>query len=257
MTKLAAKISIIDVTADNVSEAGIYCIKNRKLPGYHAKNNWFRSNINNGLKIKIAIDNDYKQMGFIEYIPSEFAWRPIKADNYLFIQCIAIFFKEARNKGIGSALIEQCELDARRNNNNGLCVMSSNGTWMANKTLFEENGFTLASKLDRFELMYKKLNETSPIPQFNNWTKRQAKYKGWNLVYSDQCPWHDKSVADLKQSAIDNGIELQVRKLTTPGEAQNAPSGFGTYSLIKDGKLLADHYISRTRFENILKQEMG
>jgi hypothetical protein len=53
---------------------------------------------------------------------------------------------------------------------------------------------------------------------------------------------------------MDNGITLTVKKLATPKEAQKAPSGFGTFSLIKDGKLLADHYISRTRFENILKQ---
>ena len=45
-------------------------------------------------------------------------------------------------------------------------------------------------------------------------------------------------------------------KLTSPTEAQNAPSGFGTFSLIKDGKLLEDHYLSKKRFENIIKQEI-
>jgi hypothetical protein len=47
-----------------------------------------------------------------------------------------------------------------------------------------------------------------------------------------------------------------VIKLVTPREAQNAPSGFGTFALLKDGKLLGDHYLSRTRFENIIRQEM-
>ena len=256
MTKLEEKINIIEVTVENVSEVGIYCIKNKKSPGYKAKVDWFKSKINNGLTIKIATNNQNTQLGFIEYIPSELAWRPIKADNYLFIHCIALFVKDAKNSGIGTDLLKQCEKDAEVNSKDGICVMSSEGTWMANKTLFEKNGFEMSDQLGRFELMYKKLNIKGPVPQFNDWTKQQPKYKGWNLIYSDQCSWHEKSITELKQAALDNGIELHDKKLLTPKEAQNAPSGFGTYALIKDGKLLADHYISRTRFENILRQEL-
>ncbi len=255
MTKLPDNINIIDVTADNVSEVGIYCIKNRKSSGYQVKVEWFKSKINKGLRIKIAVNKQDKQLGFIEYIPSEIAWRPIKVHNYLFIQCIAIFVKEVKHKSIGSILLKQCELDAKQNNKDGICVMSSDGVWMANKTLFEKNGFTLGDQLDRFELMYKNLKDNISIPHFNDWTKQLAKYKGWNLIYSNQCPWHDKAVKDLTQSANENGIKLKVKKLTTPKEAQNTPSGFGTFSLIKNGRLLSDHYISKTRFESILRQE--
>jgi YoaP-like len=256
MQKLTGDIKIIEITTDNVSEIGIYCIKDKKSPGFKSKVNWFKSEINRGLKICIAADNKNKQLGFIEYIPSELAWRPIKAENCLFIQCIGVFVKEAKHKNIGTALISQCEKDAILNNKSGICVMSSDGAWMANRTLFEKNGFVITDKLERFELMYKKLEDKSPQPKFFDWTKQQAKYNGWNLIYSEQCPWHEKSITDLKQSALENGIDLKVRKLATPVEAQNAPSGFGTFSLIKDGKLIADHYLSRTRFENILKQIM-
>ncbi len=255
MAKKNDNINILDVTADNVSEVGIYCIKDKKSPGYDAKVEWFKTKMNKGLKIKIATDNAGKQIGFIEYIPSELAWRPIKADNFYFIQCIALFVKDAKEKGVGSYLIQQCESDAKKNGKSGICAMSSDGPWMANKTLYEKNNFSVAEKLDRFELMVKSFDTKAKTPKFLNWTEEQKKYKGWHLVYSDQCPWHEKSITDIKQSAIDNEIKLKVIKLQTPKEAQNAPSGFGTFSLIKDGELLADHYISRTRFENILKQE--
>ena len=248
-------IKILDVTKDNVADVGIYCIKDKKSPGYHAKVEWFKTKLNKGLKIKIATDNKGKQVGFIEYIPSELAWRPIKADNYLFIQCIALFVKDAKDKGIGSFLIQQCEQDAIDNQKSGICAMSSEGPWIANKSLYEKNKFTIADSLDRFELMVKSFDNRKTKPCFINWLKQQSKYIGWNLIYSDQCPWHEKSINDIQQSAADNGIELTVKKLRTPKEAQSAPSGFGTFSLIKDGKLLADHYISRTRFENILRQE--
>ena len=255
MTKLTDRINIIDVTTDNVDEVGIYCIKNKKSPGYNKKVEWFKNKINKGLRIKIATDNQGKQLGFIEFIRSELAWRPINAQNYYLIQCIGLFVKEAKNKKIGTTLIEQCEQEARQNKKSGICMMTSDEPWIANKTLFEKNGFVIADQLGRFEFMYKRLNDKSPIPLLNDWTKQQEKFKGWNLIYSDQCPWHEKSITDIKQFAIENGIKLNVTKLTTPKDAQKAPSGFGTYTLIKNGRLLADHCISRTRFENILKQE--
>jgi len=75
------------------------------------------------------------------------------------------------------------------------------------------------------------------------------------LLYADQCPWHEKSVSAISDVAREEGVPLQVTHLNKPEEAQKGPSGFGTFALIKDGKLLADHYLSATRFKNILKKE--
>jgi hypothetical protein len=257
MTTLKGSIRIIDVTDNNISETGIYCIKDKKSAGYKSKVEWYKSNIENGLKIKIATDYQGKQLGFIEYIPSEFAWRPIKANNYIFIQCILIYLNEVKEKGIGSFLLQICEQDARDMDKSGICAMSSKGAWLANKSLYEKNGFIVGDRLGRFELLIKSFDSRTSKPGFIDWTKQQTKYKGWNLIYSNQCPWHEKSITDLKQSALDKGINLKVTKLTSPIEAQNAPSGFGTFSLIKDGKLLEDHYLSKKRFENIVIQEIN
>ncbi|HTY63842.1 MAG TPA: hypothetical protein VMG30_16460, partial [Acidobacteriota bacterium] len=59
-----------------------------------------------------------------------------------------------------------------------------------------------------------------------------------------------------KQVAGKYGVDLNVWVLAIPEEAQKAPSGFGVYSLIRDGRLLEDHYLSATRFESILKKEL-
>lgn len=253
--KLTSQISITDVTADNVDEHGVYCVVNKKSRGYHAKIDWCKSKVNEELKLKIAFDQQGKQQGFIEYLPSENAWRPVKAKNYVFIQCIVVFSKALRNQHLGSMLLEACEEDARQNGKDGVCSMTSDGTWMANKKLFEKNGFTVEQKQDRFELMVKKFNRKVPTPELTDWTSQLPKYKGWNLIYADQCPWHCKSVEALLNHSYDVGIDLKVQKLETPKQAQNAPSGYGTFALIKDGRLLADHYISKTRFANILKEE--
>lgn len=248
------KIQVIEVNEQNIDEHGIYCVKNKKSPGYLAKVKWFKEQFTFGLKIKIAVDKNNKNLGFIEYIPSEYAWRPIKAENSYFIQCLAVFGKDSRENGIGSMLIKSCEKDAIAFGKSGICTMTSDGVWMANKLIFFKNDFIEVGKLDRFELLHKSLKLIENKPSFINWNLEKQNYKGWNLIYSDQCPWHEKSANDLTQSAKKNGIILKLIKIKTAEEAQKAPSGFGTFSLVKDGQILGDHYLSKTRFENILKQ---
>ena len=247
---------ILDVTPENVAELGVCCIKNKRAPGFKAKVDWFRKSANEGIRIKLAVDKEGKQIGFLEYLPAEISWRPVKAPNYLFIQCIAVYAMNARRQGLASSLVKSVIQDAMDLKKDGICVMTSEGAWMANKSLFEKNSFLIADRLGRFELMFRKFNEKAVLPLFIDWTQRLQDYKSWNLFYSDQCPWHNKSVEDLGKTAAKLGIELNIIKLEDPQQAQNAPTGFGTFALVKDGKLLADHYLSKTRFESIVSKEL-
>ena len=250
-------MQILDVSPSNVSQTGIYCIKDKRAGGARCKIDWFLQRYEEGLRLKIATDEAGKQIGFIEYIPVEYAWRPVEADHYLFIHCIAVFLAKGRNQNAGSALIQACEEDARAQNKYGVCTMTSRGVWMANESVFAKNGFQKVDELGRFELMVKKFDPSAPDPQWINWEKEQSQYQGWHLIYAHQCPWHEKSVQDLLETAKAHGIDLQVTELTTAVEAKRAPSGFGVYSLIRDGRLIEDHYLSQKRFENILKKELN
>lgn len=167
-----------------------------------------------------------------------------------------IYSKKDRNKGFASILIEDAEKEAKANGMDGICVMTSNGSWLADKTLFEKNGFTKIDTKDRFELLSKTWGKNSETPKFYNWTSQQKKYQGWHILYADQCPWNEKSVEAILNIAMDFGIDLKVSKINTVEEAKNAPSGFGVFNLLRDGRLLEDHYISGTRFRNILIKEL-
>jgi GNAT superfamily N-acetyltransferase len=250
-------IKIETVNRENATKSGFYCVQNKKSPGHHAKVKWITSDESGEIIIKIAWDEKGKQLGFIEFVNSENAWRPVRAENYYFIHCILVLSKENRSAGIASMLIKECVDEARMKGKNGVCVICSDGPWMADKSLFEKNGFSLTESLERFDLLTLQFNNAATFPGLVDWRLKLHEYHGWHLIYADQCPWHEKSVSDLKQVASDHGIQLRVHKLITPAEAQEAPSGFGTFALIKDGRFIEDHYISRTRFENILKKEKG
>lgn len=250
-------MKIVEVTPANVQEEGFYCLKNQKNPGFSKKRAWYEQRYSEGLRLKILKDQEGAALGFIEYVPAEFAWRPVEAYQYLFIHCIFVYPRKNQNSGNGRRLIAACEADARRQGKAGLAVMVSAGSWMADKRLFLRNGFSKVDQRGRFELLAKKFVPVALTPCLKDWTLTQGKYQGWHLVYADQCPLHQKSVEDLQATAGEHGIKLTVTRLTTALEAQNAPSGFGVYSLLHNGKLLEDHYISQTRFRNILKKELA
>ncbi|MEO9966664.1 MAG: GNAT family N-acetyltransferase [Reichenbachiella sp.] len=250
-------MNLVEVTPKNVIKETFFCIKDTKKQGFEDKLQWFEKRHKEGLKIKILKNDEDKMIGFIEYVPAKYAWRPIDADNHMFIHCAYIYSKSDRNNGSGSMLIEDAEQEAKAKDMDGVCVMTSKGGWLADKSLFEKNGFKQIEAKDRFELMSKTWNDGAREPRFHNWTNQQKRFKGWHLLYADQCPWSEKSVEALLNVAMDHGIDLKVSKINTVKEAKMAPSGFGVFNLLHDGELLEDHYLSATRFKNILKKELS
>lgn len=68
---------IISVTPQNVDTYGLFCVKNKKNPGYESKLRWFLEEHPKGLRLKILQDEAGRQLGFIEYTAAEHAWRPV------------------------------------------------------------------------------------------------------------------------------------------------------------------------------------
>jgi len=248
------KLQFLEITPDNAETEGLFCIKNPKYPGFKLKIYWLKQRIKEGLKL-ILLKNGDETVGFIEYVPIEKAWRPVHGINYMFIHCMWIYPKKNYNLGYGSKLIQHCLEEAKKQNMNGVATFVSIGSWMAGKELFLKNEFEITTSKDRFQLAIKQFNDKS-VPEFYDWEKELGKYKGLNLVYANQCPLFIKSVEEMRATAKEFGLELKVSILDTAQKAQNAPSGYGVYSLVNDGKLLADHYISNTRFRNILSKEL-
>lgn len=248
---------IINLKPESVAEHNLFCSRNPRAVGFQKKQLWFTDRYKEGLRIKILKDANSKDLGFIEYLPADAAWRPVSAPGYMFIHCVFVYPRKNLNQGNGSLLLQLCEEDADARAMAGVCVITSSGSWMADRQLFEKNGYKAVDQRGRFVLMCKKWDQLSAIPRLLDWEAQQKKYQGWHLVYSDQCPYHDKAAKVIQKTAREYGIEVSLTKLKTAREAKKAPSGFGVFSLLKDGKLLEDHYISETRFRNILKKELA
>lgn len=249
--------SIVTVNAENLSQyPQTICYINPKQKSFPLKIEWLKQRFAEGLTIKLLYpEGEAKPQGFIEYTRGENAYRAVSAKGFIFIQCIWVYGNTYKNKGIGSSLIEEVVKDAKTQSLCGVAVMTSTDAFMAKSALFLKNGFTSIEKASTGHELLVKQWQSCDIPRFSDWKSSLQKYSGLHIVYSKQCPWVARFVCELDDFIKDKGLVVTITELKTPQEAQSAPSPYATFSLINNGKLLVDHYISMTRFTNILKKE--
>jgi len=249
-----SKVELVKISnEEDVRKYGLGCLTNQKHPGFESKLNWLRKEFNNGLRILLLRVND-KSAGMIEYISSDYFWRPVSAENYLMIHCLWIINTKNHKKGYGTMLINECINQAKQKKLNGVGVVASDGPWMAGKNIFLKYGFKQIEVKGRFVLLVFQLKK-GKVPVFINWEENQISSKEYKVIYANQCPMFAKCIPDLKSVAKSKNINLKESQLNNSKDARNAPSGYGVMSIVKNKTVIADHYISGKRFENILKIE--
>ena len=250
-------IKIIDTNPENISNFGFCGYKNIKNEEYRRKLDWLKQRFSEGMRFKILHSEDDGDIGFIEYIPGKYTWRTIEANGYMVIHCISVNGKY-KGKGYGSLLLDSCLQDAKKENKHGVAVVTSKSTFMARRDLFLKNGFELVQEAPPcFELLVKQLKTNVPSPMFKgDWEKKLSKYgSGLTIIRSSQCPYTLKNVKEIVEVLQKNyGIKANLIELKDCIEAQNAPLAYGVFGIIFNGKLIAEHPISKKRFTNIMEK---
>jgi L-amino acid N-acyltransferase YncA len=241
---------IIDVTADNVDQKGFFCLMSkRNSVGYKQKMEWVKARLNEGMRIKML---ELPERGFIEYIPGEYSWRAIHAEDYMVIHCLWVVGK-SKKKGLGRLLLEKCIEDAKKSGKKGVAMVTSEKVWLAGKKLLLKYGFeSVDDAPPAFNLMVKKFTD-APSPSFtHNWEQKARRYdQGLTIFTSPQCPYIPDAVKTVTDFARERGIECRIIELKTAGDVRTlTPSAYGVFSIVHNGRLLAYHYLLPKDLEN-------
>jgi len=252
-------IHMIDTRSDNIHDYGVCGYKSMNRPGYPEKVAWLNNRFQEGLKLKTLYSEQDGTQGMIEYIPGDLCWRPVDSVGYMFIHCLFVGFKKAyKDKGYATRLLNECIGDAKKEKLHGVAVVTRMGPFMADKEIFLKNGFEVTDQAPSdFELLALKFNQKSPSPKFRGDREKKQHHfgKGLTIIRADQCPYTVKNVNEICESAEkDCNIKAKVITFKNHKEAQNSPCAFGTFGMIYDGKLIAEHPISSTRFKNIINK---
>ena len=250
--------NIVNLTPENFADYGVCGYKDvAKHKELRAKLNWFKEYYPKGLRIKVVTSPVGGYQGMIEYIPGEYAHRPVIANGFMFIHCIFVGFrKEFKGKGLASALIGECENEAKALEMSGISVVTRKGSFMAGSDIFKKNGFeSIEQAKPDFELLVKKLVHNDLYPGFNKEILTESKKydQGLTIFRSPQCPYTEKNVIAILETAQKKyKINTQLIDLKDHIAAQGTPNPFGSFALIYNGKIISYHPISNTRFENIM-----
>ncbi|MBM3314752.1 hypothetical protein FJY71_02765 [candidate division WOR-3 bacterium] len=234
-----------DVTADNADRLGFFCqMSRRKAAGWQRKLAWVSARLKEGMRIRLLRG---AERGFIEYIPGEYAWRPVEAAGYCFVHCIWVVGR-SKGKGLGGRLLDSCIEDARQAGMAGVAMVASEGNWLAGRSLLEGHGFEVADAAPpSFALMVRRFGRSRP-PRFSgNWEQKAERFgPGLTVVRSDQCPYTDDAVTTLLAAAAEREVAGRVVELGSAAEVRRrSPSAYGTFGVVLDGRLVGYHYLLR------------
>jgi L-amino acid N-acyltransferase YncA len=250
-------VELISVNTANLEERGFFCyMSKRKAPGYAQKRDWLKDCFAEGMKLTMAHETGGRTVGFIEYIPGEYAWRAIHAPGYLVIHCLWVVGK-GKGKGYGSLLLQSCLDDALAGNYSGVVMLASDGVWLAKKELFIKHGFEdIAQAAPSFHLLVKRFGK-APLPSFPlDWEARAARFgAGLTVIRTPQCPYIEDAAKLALDWAAAKGIPSRTTAFRSAKDLQErSPSPYGVFAIVLDGRLLSYHYLLPKDFEQRIAQ---
>lgn len=244
-------IQIIELDEENLYDNGCYCLRSKpNSTGYINKNKWLSARFNEGLKY-IKIMENSKSAGFIEYAPIEYSSRVVYGKNYLVIHCLWV---NVTGKGYASKLINKCIQDAKKQNKDGVIVITNQGTsWTPSKDIFIKNNFIEIDNAPYgFELLVNKFGH-SPNPYFpNDWDDRLKPFKDLTILRTHQCPFVDISTDNVVKGANKLGINAEIIDIKNREELLRlSPTPYGVYGVIYKNKLVS---FNRLTVHSVMKR---
>jgi L-amino acid N-acyltransferase YncA len=216
---------------------------------------WLKKRYAEGLRFKVLRSRECGDIGMIEYAPASHAWRPVEAEGYLVIHCLMVN-SEHKGKGLGALLLDSCLRDAKKSKCRGVAVVTSSDSFMAGSDLFMKAGFVSVESSPPYELLVKKFQKAAPDPRFIVERERVLKRykKGLAILAADQCPMVAKCVKDIAEASRALGLKTKVVRVRSAEQSRELPTPYGVFSIVYDGKLIAERPISGRRFTNIMSK---
>ena len=103
-------MKLIRITHENLETEHICCaIASNKDCQVLSKKAWLKESLGEGL---VFLKCNVRGKCFIEYIPAEYAWTPIEADGYIYINCLWVS-GQFKGHGYSNLLLEECIKDSK------------------------------------------------------------------------------------------------------------------------------------------------
>lgn len=243
----------IRVTKENLETEHICCaISNNKDIQVSSKKAWLSERFKEGL---VFLKSTERGKCFIEYIPAEYAWNPIDAPGYMYIDCLWVS-GSFKGHGYSNDLLSACINDSKEKEKKGLCILSASKKkpFLADPKYLKYKGFEVCDEADNgIQLWYLPFEKGAEVPEFRECAKHpHIGEKGYVLYYTNQCPFNAKYVPVLEETAANNGIEFRAIQIMSKEDAQKAPTPITTYALFSNGEYVTNEQMNEKKFLKLI-----
>lgn len=158
--------------------------------GAERKRKWFEKHRERGLRVKLALDDDGRAGGMIQYLPVEYSFA--RGENLYFINCIWVHgHKKGRGnfqkKGMGQALLAAAEEDARHLGANGMAAWGLVLPFWMRAGWYKKKGYHRADRDGLIALVWKPFHEKASPPSIYRRRKLPQSHNGKVTVTAFNC----------------------------------------------------------------------
>lgn len=246
-------VEIVTVTETNVEAKGLFCVTRSHNPsGWQAKREWLSARFAEGLQMRLLGGGE---RGFIEFMPGAKSWRAIDgAEDFVVIHCLWVV-GASRGQGHARALLQNAEAWARDQGYRGIAALTSHGSWLIAPGILEHLGYSEVEKAEGgFELTAKTFRG-GPLPRLSGgWrAKAEACGPGLCVLRSAQCPHLENAADHARRAAEKRGVRFNDVLIESADEVRaRAPTPYGTFALVYNGKLISSHFMPEDRILPLL-----
>ena len=195
--------------SDEIKEAGVH------------KRQWYEGAKGQGLRVKLALDEKGTVGGMIQYLPIEHS--PAQGSGLYFILCVWVHgYKQGRGnfqkKGMGTALLEAAEADARALGAAGMAAWGVVLPFWMRASWFRKRGYRKADTLGMMALVWKPFTADAAPPAWIRPRKKPAKEEGKVVVTGllhGWCPAMSMVHERARRAAAELGPPVEFREVRT------------------------------------------
>ena len=236
-------MQIIDLTAEH-QPLYFMCLEDWseeiKEAGSH-KENWYNKMKDRGLRVKLALDDEGKVGGMIQYVPSEYA--AVEGRDLYFIYCIWVHgHKKGRGnfqkRGMGKALLQAAEEDVKTQGAKGIAAWGLSLPFWMKAAWFKKQGYQKVDKEGMAVLLWKPFAADAMPPKWIRQKKTPEKIPNQVTVtalINGWCPGLNMAFERAKRACAACGEKVVFREIDTFDRARFAEWGIAD-ALFIDGK---------------------
>lgn len=216
-------MKIVDLIEEHVP---LYCLcledwsADIREAGDH-KARWFEKFKDRGLRVKLALDDRGEVGGMIQYLPIEHS--TAQGEGLYMVQCVWVHgHKQGRGnfqkKGMGRALLEAAEKDARDLGAAGMAAWGLILPFWMKASWFEKHGYKKADRDGMAALVWKPFVKDAKPPKFVKLKKKPGKKPGVVSIAAFKngwCPAQNLTYERARRAAAEFGDKVVFESIDT------------------------------------------